>query len=248
MSLKDIATWTRNFAMNLANPLRNAVATAALVAACSPALAGVIFQQAPAAAVSNAWTSHVGVGVGGFKAFENFEVDRNASVGVVSWRGTYFDTSGGGLAGGVPNTTAWNIEFWNGDASGPNSMLYQATVSPDAVDRRAVGTGDFGAGPFTVYDLVVDLATDFDVLAGEDYWISIVSIAGSFNPFFSWTNAEGDGSTYQQLLSSAGVVASTFVRGGDRAFALSDHTVPEPTSVALAAVGLLAAGLARRRR
>lgn len=234
--------------MRLAHSFRRAVAAATLVAACAPALAGVIFQQAPASAVGNAWTSHFGVGVGGFKAFENFEVDRNASVGVVSWRGTYFDTSGGGLAGGMPNTTAWNIEFWTGNASGPTSMLYQATVSPDAVDRRAVGTGNFGAGPFTVYDFVVDLATDFDVVAGEDYWISIVSNAGTFNPFFSWTNAVGDGSTYQQLLNGAGAVTDSFVRGGDRAFALSDHTVPEPASLALAAAGLLAARLARRRR
>jgi len=113
--------------------------------------------------------------------------------------------------------------------------------------RTAVGTGLFINNPVTVYQLVATFP-DFTAAAGHNYWVAPVSVgvAGNFAPFFSWIEGTGgDGQAFQAQLNNF-VTTDTFVRPGDRAFALA--SVPEPSTLALLAIGLGGAAARRRRR
>ena len=229
-------------------PLLLRSAAAALACCATLAQAGpVVFEQAPQGA-STGWTSQVGIGQGGYQAFDDFSVNRNARIGEVSWRGTYFTASGGGLHGTAPNTGAWTVEFWSGNAAGPLQQLYSQDYSTALVNRRLVQTIDPAGANIDIYDFSLDLTVDFDVVAGQQYWFSVVSKSGTFSPFFSWTNADPLGDTFQRMYDGQGRILQTFMRGGDRAFTLSEHSVPEPASLALVAFALLAGGTAARVR
>lgn len=234
--------------MNTSHTLRCLVSICALAAAT--AQAAPVFEQAAAAVAHTAWTSHV-TPVGGYQTFEDFKLGSTTHIDSVSWRGTYFDLSHGALDGGAPNTASWKVEFWKGDASGPVTQLFSHTYDASAASRTLAGSGNFATTPFDLYDFTLDLGTGFEALAGESYWFSVVSEAGSFSPLFSWTDADGAGNSFQNLVDGNGNVQDSSVRSGNRAFALhADNSVPEPASLTLMASALLlaCAWSARRRR
>ena len=234
--------------MNTSHSLRWLVSICALAA--TAAHAAPVFEQASAANTTSAWTSHV-TPSGGYQTFEDFKLGSTAHIDSVSWRGTYFDIGNGALDGGAPNTNSWRVEFWKGDASGPTTQLFSQTYAASAASRSPAGSGNFATKPFDLYDFTLDLGADFEALAGETYWFSVVSEAGNFNPLFSWTNSDEPGNALQHQLDGNGNVQATLVRGGNRAFALhASNTVPEPASLSLVAGALLlgCAWSVRRRR
>lgn len=232
--------------MNTLASIRVTVIALACSAAC--AQAAVVYRQAPSEPVSTAWTSQIGTGLGGFQTFDDFRVSDDAAIHHVSWRGTYFSNSGGVLHGATPNTEFWTVEFWSGGAGGPLTQLYSRNYAAGDVVRTDRGPATAGGATFEQYDFDLDLTLDFDVMAGQSYWFSVTSKSSTFAPFFSWTNSDGPGNSWQHLIDGTGHLLDSGARAGNRAFTLESASVPEPASLMLVAGALLAGRVARGRR
>lgn len=234
--------------MHTLTAIRSAVAVLAFGAACAQATA--VFQQAPDAPARTAWTSHFGIGLGGFQVMDDFRVNRDATINHVSWRGTYFDNRGGAMHAGAPSTETWTVEFWSGNAAGPLNQLYSQDYAAADVVLTSRGTQTVGGVTFDLYDFDLDLTLDFDVVHGQSYWFSVMSKSHSFNPVFSWLSSGGPGNSWQRIFDGNGRVLDSSPRAGNRAFSLESNPnpVPEPASLALVACALLAGGVAGQRR
>lgn len=227
--------------------LRTTAAAAALTCCAGFAHAAVVFQQAPGTHVtySNGSTSQRLEFGAGSQTFDEFTTTRDATITQVEWRGTYFD----GWHGSRPSTILWTVEFYSGSGAYPQNKLYSQTFRQDWATRTLV---DRNNPDVDIYDFSLDLdGFDFDVVAGQQYWFSVVSYSGGLNPYFSWTNADSTGRAVMGKYDNTGRL-TTFETRTNRAFTLIDNTVaantvPEPASLALVAGALVAGGAATRR-
>jgi hypothetical protein len=190
--------------------------------------------------VGSSWTSHTDPSITGFRTNDDFSVGSAATIDEVTWWGIYIHTD---LTNASPNTTDWSIRFQADNAGVPGAILASETLPAAQVTRQLVGTGIVVGNTVDVYQFTAPFP-NFSAAAGITYWFSTLSRGPTFDPLFSWIEGTGGNGTSFQTQFANGVVTDTFIREGDRAFALSQ--LPEPSTLVLIGAGL--AALVSRRR
>lgn len=161
-------------------------------------------------------TSSTVNGTQGFQAFDSFQMDAGAAINQVSWRGVYYDSANPGANPVPPNTTNWQIGFFNDSAGSPGSGAYSVTLPAGSVTTAFVGAQSFFDGStVNVYDFTASLSTAFQAAKNTTYWFSPLSQQPTFGPVMSWTfGMGGNDRAIQRSLSN-----------GSQSVAFADHNL-----------------------
>lgn len=187
----------------------------------------------------------------GFRAFDNFTLGGDSVIQRVTWRGIWLDFNNPvPAAAPSPNVLSWEFSFYADNAGIPGSQLSVETVAAANVTSTFQGTGVFNAGSqynVSFYEYAFDLTLPFAATGGTQYWFSVLANSANYNPAFALRGATGgDDSSYQQQLGAGQSVLNSTEVARDRAIRLEG--VPEPSTVALSAIGLLLLPVVRRLR
>jgi hypothetical protein len=136
----------------------------------------------------------------------------------------------------------FTIRIFEDDGGAPDATaLYEIT----GVDGNRTATGGF----ITIYDeyeYSVDIAP-LALLANTTYWISIVNDTSNVTAGYNWYWADaGSGNSFLRATDAA--AWEPYVLTPDLAFYLTGPVVPEPASMTLLGLGLVAAAVRMRRK
>jgi hypothetical protein len=179
-----------------------------------------------------------GYGMSGSVLADNFTIANDFTVSAIRFWG-FSPTSTSTYSGSV----TWAVYL---DASGmPGTQLFTGVAAPVGVNQGPLAFGGRDQYQF-------DFAANFGLTAGT-YWLSLYTgPAPGGGGVFNWqsTGDRNNGSLYIDVPNDPGHWVDV---EGDLAFQLYGQTesvsvVPEPSTYALFATGLIAIGLVRRRR
>ncbi len=224
--------------------LRRWLALPLLLVAADAAVAGTVYYSQPGTQACNpsCWTSHYGAG-SGFRAYDDFTLTTTATITSLSWQGIYIPQTAAATAP-APDTTTWQIGFFADNGNFPGTSVFSVSIPAVNVATTLIGSGTFGGSPVNLYSFSATLGPAFTAAANTKYWFSPLSLAPSFDPFFSWSPSTA---VYDGLTAQTDTNGNQYDRSDDRAFSLA-NAVPEPTSWALLIAGFAATGVAARRR
>lgn len=205
------------------------------------ALGGFIFVSSVASAQLYSQLPQPGAEGGAFSdanqvIADDFVTGTTAQVTHITFWGSFFLVGNPFPSGG---TRTFNLSFFDDAAGLPGTPLEHGNMSASFTD-----SGLLTADSDTVYQFDLDWTgpTFFTPTAGTRYWLSIVDTQGTNS--FRWHNS-ATGDDHAAASSFGGPWFSIDDRANE-AFVLNPAPVPEPAS--MAALGLGALALLRRRK
>jgi len=210
------------------------------------------------------------------KAYDNFTLANDFIIDGFGWAGIYDEAFpvDASTSYPTPADTDFVVEIWNTNPAyndhadvwaGPVlSFNFEggATAGAGGADMTVTQLAHNSPATVTVpgggnaykYDANVTPTT----LAAGDYWISILAdqeftTVGQNDPIWMWHlgTGPGDGFTSFDRLDPAPtspLQSGNFIAGKDLAYSIEGKLVPEPSSALMAAFGLVAIGMLRRKR
>ncbi len=216
---------------------RMAAGVGLCLALAMPAGATVIVDQAHDATLPGKFSNYVGALETNQQAADNFSLFDDATLTSLSWVGQY-DVEQTALT----NPVDFRIYFF-ADAGGlPGSV---PVITVDAPATGVATGGSFDSSPWLAYSIALPSL----FLSSGEFWISILEydtqtpdVGGSQ---WMWGRASLSGSS----ATRSGDVDTWMITGSNMAFTLEGTAagVPEPASLALFGLGILAVRSVRRR-
>ncbi len=212
-----------------------------ILLASGAANATVIFSNPYSSSSTNALSSFWYNSFGPYhQSFADYDWGGSGSITDFHWWGSY--------GGATNNLTGFTFEIWSNDESTgkPMTKVYDQFLSGNAGETYFETNASIG----DIYQYSLNLDTPFTLGAGK-YWFSI--LAHNYGENWFWAQSSGvSGSPdwqHQSMQQDPSYWAN--VNGGDLAFELSGpdgNVVPEPASLTLICLGLLAGELVIRFR
>ncbi len=184
-------------------------------------------------------------GTTGFKTWDRISLSTASQVTKVTWVGSFLDLTNLANNPVAPDADFWHIDIASDAAGSPGAVFASATLPFADVLRTLLGTSTVAGQPVSVHSYEATLASALFIPGQQMVWMSIYSTNNTTEPTFGWwPGSGGDGVAKQYYLPNN----SEFGAYSDRALKLEGSAVPEPGTHAMLGAGMLAIGLARRKR
>ncbi len=201
----------------------------------------VLFDQTPSSPLTGIASDDGSSAFSQYEAADNFSVATTSQLtGLVFW--------GNRLSQQVLDN--FTVRIYADDPSFPGAPSISPLFSASLGDLTGSNTVLFDDAGVQVLQYEADALSGPVLVAGEQYWISIVNTLTTGNNddwFWSFGPFGADGFNAGRSLLGAPVDFDVF-NDGDFAFQVYGTQVPEPGSIALLGAGLALAGFARRKR
>lgn len=201
----------------------------------------VLFDQTPSSPLTGIASDNGARAFSKYEAADNFSVATTSQLtGLVFW--------GNRLS--QQTLDGFTVRIYADDPSFPGAPSISPLFSASLGDLVGVNTPLFDDAGVQVLRYEADALSGPVLVAGEQYWISIVNtLTTGVNDDWFWSFGPfgADGFNAGRSLVGAQVDFDVFA-DGDFAFQVYGTQVPEPGSIALLGAGLALAGFARRKR
>lgn len=170
--------------------------------------------------------------------WDDFRLSNAADINRVTWVGGFYNTS---TATVILPISQFTISFYASSGSNPGSQLASFVISGNA-NQTSLGNG---SGSYPNFSYSANLSSTFHANANTTYWIQIVASVPDALTRWGWleTTAGPSQVYFQNSFTSTRL-------NGTSAFTLEalDAAVPEPGTLVMSGLALLAIGGWRKRR